>query len=513
MNNFMLVLCTILSVAAFAVSVIKFTHFFQLNSYRAILQLKWIKNNPGKVLSNLAFGAMGIIVSLAGSLWAMILYAVIMLFGVITSIPGKAKKPLVYTMRVKRLLAATFVLYVVSVCIGAYSNTLLLMCAIAFLLCPMWILLSNIINRPVENAISNHYINDAKRMLSSSNAKVIGITGSYGKTSVKYYLSTLLKAKYNVLMTPESYNTPMGVVKTIRSSLSALNEIFVCEMGAKRVGEIKEICDIVNPDMGIITSVGPQHLETFKSLDNIKKTKFELADSLPWNGLLFLNGDDENIKAFKGNRKCITYSVEGNGDYNGEVISVTEKGTAFTVKAPSGEECTFATSLIGKHNVLNITGAIAVANTMGIELSMLKHQVQKLKSVPHRLELIPRGNDIIIDDAYNSNPSGTKAALETLACFEGVKILLTPGMVELGAKQDELNCEFGKNAAKVCDYAILVGKSQTQSIYDGLISQNFPKDKIYVASDLNDAIGYAYGLNTKGVRKIILLENDLPDNY
>ena len=156
MNNFMLVLCAILSITAFAVSVIKFTHFFQLNSYRAILQLKWIKKNTVKVLSNLAFGAIGTIVSIAGSLQAMILYAAVMILGIITSIPGKAKKPLVYTMRVKRLLATTFVLYIGAVCIGAYTGTLLLMCAIAFLLCPMWILFSNIINKPIENAISNH---------------------------------------------------------------------------------------------------------------------------------------------------------------------------------------------------------------------------------------------------------------------------------------------------------------------------------------------------------------------
>lgn len=511
MNTLIFILCIVTSFSAFLVSLVKLIHFFQLNSYRAALQLKWIKANPSKIFSNIIFGLIGLITALIPTLRALLI--LVMFLGTVTSFPRKAKKPLVYTMRVKRLIVTSFLMYLILICVGTWAGCILAVMAGAFLLCPIWILISNIVNKPIENAINNHYINDAKKMLSASDAKVIGITGSYGKTSVKYYLSSLLKAKYNVLMTPESYNTPMGVVKTVRSSLSALNEIFVCEMGAKRVGEIKEICDIVNPEIGIITSVGPQHLETFKSLDNIKKTKFELADSLPEGGLLFVNGDDENIREFKVNRKCITYSVEGKGDYNGEVISVSEKGTSFKVKAPSGEECVFTTALIGKHNVLNITGAIAVANTLGVELSLLRTQVQKLKGVPHRLELISRGNDIIIDDAYNSNPSGTKAALETLSCFEGIKILLTPGMVELGEKQDELNREFGRNAASVCDYAVLVGKSQTRSIYDGLVSQGFSNDKIYVASDLNDAINYAYGLNTKGVRKIILLENDLPDNY
>ena len=162
-----------------------------------------------------------------------------------------------------------------------------------YALSPCIILLSNLINKPLELSINQYYTNDAKKMLRACpNLKIIGITGSYGKTSVKYYLTTLLRSKYNVLMTPESYNTPMGVVKTIRGSLKATDEIFVCEMGAKWVGDIKELCDIVHPHHGIITSIGPQHLESFKTLDAIKGTKFELADALPEGGMLFLNGDD-----------------------------------------------------------------------------------------------------------------------------------------------------------------------------------------------------------------------------
>ena len=124
---------------------------------------------------------------------------------------------------------------------------------------------------------------------------IIGVTGSYGKTSVKFYLETLLQTKFSTLVTPESYNTPMGVVITIRTMMKPTHEIFVCEMGARYTGEIKELCDLVHPDHGIIASVGPQHLDTFGSLENIQKTKFELADSLPEGGMLFLNGDNEYI--------------------------------------------------------------------------------------------------------------------------------------------------------------------------------------------------------------------------
>ena len=505
-----LVICAL----AFGISTKKFVHFFQLNSYRAKIHSKWIWNNFGKIWPNVILGISLIAVSLIkNAVTSTAVFAVLSVLAAILSKPKKAKKPLVYTMRVKRLLVTTVIVYGLITGAGIYFNMGHTVYGALYFVAPAWIMVINLINRPLELTITNYYIRDAKKKLASSNAKVIGITGSYGKTSVKYYLSTLLKAKYNVLMTPESYNTPMGVVITIRSSLSALNEIFICEMGAKRVGEIKEICDIVHPEIGIITSVGPQHLETFKSLDNVKKTKFELADSLPENGMLFLNGDDENINAYKGSRKNISYSVDGKGTYNASDIRLSDKGTHFTVTSPDGESCEFVTKLIGMHNVLNITGAIAVSHSLGIELSRLKSQVSKLDAVPHRLELVKKGKDLIIDDAYNSNPSGTKAALETLSYFEGMKILLTPGMVELGAKQAELNEEFGKNAAKVCDYVILVDKQQTEPIYKGLVSAGYPEDKIYVAPNFNDAITHAYGLNSNGERKVILLENDLPDNY
>ena len=513
MAELLFILCVVASAIAFAISTIKFLHFFQLNSYRGKIHSKWIAKNPSKWIANLAGGAMLIFLALWNGHGAQLIYLILSVVLILLSFPKKAKKPLVYTMRVKRLIATTFIVMVL-LTIGGY--TLGATCAVMgslFMVAPAFVMVANLINRTMELAITNYYINDAKKMLASSNARVIGITGSYGKTSVKYYLSTLLKAKYNVLMTPESYNTPMGVVLTIRSSLNALHDIFVCEMGAKRVGEIKEICDIVHPEMGVITSVGPQHLETFKSLDNVKKTKFELADSLPENGLLFLNGDDENINSYKGNKQNISYSVTGKGSYIASDVMMNEKGTHFTVTSPDGEKAEFVTKLIGMHNVLNITGAIAIANTLGIELTKLRTQVLKLEAVPHRLELIKKGNDLIIDDAYNSNPNGTKAALKTLSFFDGMKILLTPGMVELGAKQAELNEEFGENAAKVCDYVILVDKHQTEPIYKGLKKAGYSDDKIYVAKDFSDAISHAYALNSMGKRKIILLENDLPDNY
>ncbi len=512
------------SVISTGLVLLSFMHMFQLNSYKPKVQLVWCRKNSRRfapfIIDVIAFA----IAALTGSAAGMILLSAAFIITGLFFLPAKkAKKPLVFTARVKRMLTTEAVLYAaasaLTLCLLLKNGELVsiriltLVYFILHILSPFGVLLANFVNKPVEKAINNHYINDAKRILAQCDRlTVIGVTGSYGKTSVKFYLNTLLRAKYNVLVTPESYNTPMGVVKTIRGSLRSTHDIFVCEMGAKNVGDIKELCDIVHPRHGVITSVGPQHLESFRTVENVIKTKFELSDSLPAEGMLFLNGDDENIRTQLERRANVTYGLGEGNDYSAFDLSVSEKGTSFSVKAPDGECETFTTKLIGRHNVINILGAIAVSNKLGITLHELKPQVRKLENVPHRLQLIDRGETLIIDDAYNSNPSGSRVALETLSLFSGKKILVTPGMIELGEREDEYNREFGRNASAVCDFVVLVGEKQTKSIYNGLRDKGYPDDQIYVAKDLNDALAKVRALQYEE-KKIILLENDLPDNY
>ena len=210
---------------------------------------------------------------------------------------------------------------------------------------------------------------------------------------------------------------------------------------------------------------------------------------------------------------AITYGLSEGCDYRATDIKVTNAGTAFTVTAPSGDSAEYTTRLVGRHNVENIVGAIAAANSFGIPMSKLKIAVRRLQPVPHRLELVKHGNVSILDDAYNSNPNGAKVAVETLGLFEdSVKILVTPGMVELGEKEDEYNAEFGKQAAAVCDYIILVGEKQTQAIKKGALEAGFDADRLFVKNSLNEATALMYELDA-GRNKVILLENDLPDNY
>lgn len=513
-----LILAAIAFLLFFAFTVVRATHMFQLNSYKPATHMRWLRGN----LKSLRPGAVGAVSAVVifviapsdtvGFLMLTIAFGIL----AVCQIPPKAKKKLVYTKRVVRMLITLGILSLI-IFVGCFLlSGVLLAVGLLSLFAPMLILAANWINKPLEAAINRYYVNDAKKLLNSCpQLLTVGVTGSYGKTSVKYILHTLLQAEFDTLKTPESYNTPMGVVKTVRGMLRATHQVFVCEMGARHVGDIKELCDITFPKMGVITSVGPQHLETFYSIENVAKTKFELADALPEDGTVFLNWEDENIRNYADRVNCkkVRYGLSKGCDYYADGISASAKGTTFTAHTRTGESETFTTKMVGAHNVINIMGAIAVCCELGISLTKLKAQVRKLEGVPHRLQLIRRNGITIIDDAYNANPTGTKAAIDALALFDGCRILVTPGMVELGEKQEELNREFGQYATKACDYVMLVGKKQTESIYEGLVAAGYPEEKIFVADDLQAALDRAYQVDDQGKEKVILLENDLPDNF
>ena len=305
----------------------------------------------------------------------------------------------------------------------------------------------------------------------------------------------------------------MGVVRTIRSSLKSTHEIFICEMGARHVGDIKEICDIVHPHHGVITSVGPQHLETFFNMENIKNTKFELADALPKDSFLFLNGDNEYIqeKAAAYDNKIFYHSEGATDGYYAKDIKLSQLGTEFTVVAPNGESERFQMKLIGSHNVINVVGAIAVANTLGIALADLKIPVRRIMPVEHRMQMREHGAVTIIDDAYNSNPVGSKAAVETLAMFDGTRILITPGMVELGKEHDKQHKEVAKVALDTCDVVIAVVPERIKTFVDKFTTEKSVNQEIILVNTLAEARKWL-SANSKR-NDVILYENDLPDVF
>lgn len=435
------------------------------------------------------------------------------------------KKPLVVTKRVKRLIFTTTILYLIPTIFLVLSKDtettwiLLFILSVMILFNNLIIFLANIINYPYERGVYYHYKRMAQNKLNSMpNLKIIGITGSYGKTSSKNILSDILNVKYNALPTPRNLNTYNGLIMTVNNHMDKFTDIFIAEMGAYVKGEIKGLCNLVHPKYGILTRIGTAHLETFGSEENIVQGKFELIESLPSDGFAILNGDDPKQVSYnlKNNVKTIWIGIENKDvDVRATNIKCSSKGTTFDVilKGDS-KKYSFTTRLLGDHNVYNILAGIACGLEFGIEMDDLIYAVKGVKAVEHRLELKKLGNFYQIDDAYNSNPIGAKNACKVLGMMPGIKVVVTPGMIELGDKEDEYNKEFGKDIAEYANanYVVLIGKNKTKPIYDGLVEKGFDKDKIVVFNDVRDAYPFISGLAGKE-EVYALFENDLPDTY
>ena len=441
----------------------------------------------------------------------------------------KYKKPLVFTKRVWRLYILTGLLAAggmtaVAICTfgryyGIYSGAVITLSSMMMVTIFSWavMLISHFMLIPVEKGIQRRYINDAKRILRSMpDLQVVGITGSYGKTSTKHYLTHILNEEFDVLMTPGSYNTPMGVVRTVREILKPYNRIFVCEMGAKQKGDIKEICDIVHPRMGIVTAVGPMHLESFKTIENVQSTKFELVDSLPADGIAVINNDFEMCARREvTNTKAIRYGIthpEG-CDYIAKDIRYTPAGTVFTVVGPEGFELQLETRLLGEGNISDLLAAVIIALQLGVSKDKIRFAVGTIEQVEHRLSIKRTpGGVTIIDDAFNSNPAGSRMAVDVLSQFrDGKRIIVTPGMIELGSEQQRLNREFGQHIGNNVDVAIIVGEYNREAIVSGIKETEFEVSNLHEAASFNDAQAILAQILESG--DTVLYENDLPDTF
>ncbi|HWP80635.1 MAG TPA: UDP-N-acetylmuramoyl-tripeptide--D-alanyl-D-alanine ligase [Candidatus Acidoferrum sp.] len=481
-------------------------HMYQLNSYRPERYRRWLEKNPKE--RRLAAGLVPAGAAVLGR-WAAPLYFGLAVFAL--SVRPPEKKPFVVTDRVKRQFsAAAFLL----LAIGAAGLVVpapwrfVWTAAVAAAPIAVWLpSASGRMTEGMEKRIADGFVRAAREKLAASGVTVVGVTGSYGKTSVKYILTEMLRETFDTLMTEGSYNTTMGVVRTVNEQMTPFNQVFVCEMGARQKGDIAEICDIVKPKYGIITSVGIAHLETFGSTENIRAAKFELAESIPEDGLIFLNFDSPPIAASGWERPHVSYGLDEGCDYRAVEVSYGITGAKFTLQCPDGRALQLATKLLGRHNVLNIAGAAAVALTMGVPDKTLTSAVRRLKPIPHRLELRPAmGERIYIDDAYNANPEGAAEAVQVLSAFTGVtRVLVTPGMVELGEREYAVNREFARLAARCCDVCIAVGRGG-EAIAAGFADEGMEAKLTRVAT-LREALA----MLPEG-KSVVLLENDLTDD-
>ncbi len=494
----------------------------QQNSYFAKRYGKWVLQSH---MPATYFGAvLAAIASLFLSLGFDIVLLVLCVASLIKiksqiSLQKKSIKPLVITARIKRMyvtLGIVFALLLI-LCIVLKSNIPIILIFVFSFVNVLSGFLVKVLNHIPEKLIANSYIRSAKKILRDlNNMSVIGVTGSYGKTSTKFILARILSEKYNTVTTPESYNTPMGVVRTVRESLKNDTQVFVCEMGAKNVGDIDEICQIAKPQNAIITSIGPQHLETFKNINNVVKTKFELADECIKNGgNVYVNGDNEYILDYITQNPNDSYKVYGtskNFEYRAENISADRFGLKFDLVL-KGERISVSAKLLGMFNVLNILAAASMAYDMNVPIKDIAYAISRLKPTEHRLELKGFINgSTLIDDAYNANPEGSIKAVEVLKNFDGFKkIIVTPGLVELGNREYECNYNLGLAASKVCDIIIAVGKTRAVPFSTAAKDSGFNTNNFYVAETFADALKLLQNMTDS--KTVVLFENDLPDNY
>ncbi len=494
----------------------------QQNRYnRGNKYLKWMKSNLKKNFLNWDILGFILLFFIQVSFFKFLFFIYMMVL--IASFIYEHKKsvtklPLNYTGRILRLFVTLLFLNLIPF-LGLLKNENLcyLLFIFFFFFNPFVVVLANIINIPVEKLINFYFKSKSlKRLKSFKNLEVIGITGSYGKTSSKNILNDVLSVKFNPLKTPKNYNTPFGLMITINDYLDKFHDYFIAEMGACKKNEIKELCNLVHPKYGILTKIGMAHLETFGSQEMIIKTKFELIESLPIDGLGVLNADDENQVKYALKNSCpivwIGIDNKEKSDIYADNIKLSSEGTTFTCHfKKEKEKLVVQTRLLGKANIYNLLAAIALGKHLGLTQEQLELGVKKVKPIEHRLNLKKYYDMVLIDDAYNANIEGAKMALDVLNLSKGKKIVISSGIIELGDLSYETNKELGMYMESRVDVAILIGEKQTKPLYEGLIQKKFKKENIYIVSTIQEGLALLNKLKEK--ETYILLQSDLPDIF
>lgn len=442
-----------------------------------------------------------------------------------------AKKSFVLTARARRILI-TSMFYTGVIGLGGFYLGQPALWIIPVQLLPLVLILGNLTLDPYEILVQRKFYNEAREKLSDLKPTVVGITGSYGKTSVKHILGYILKKNAPTLVTPGSVNTLMGITRIIRDQLEPNHKYFIVEMGAYGSGSIASLCKLTPPDFGIIASIGHAHYERFKTLDTVVHAKYELAEAVLENKgtvivhektLKFKHSQDlrhKNMDHFIACGEPVRTTSEGAYNYLTEddlhILSVEQTPRGICVRLKWKEKKhTLRAPLYGVHHGHNIALSFACAMTLGMDAKDIKTALATMPQITHRLEVKQQiDGSIIIDDAFNANPPGFRAALHVLRVLaddrEGRAILVTPGIVELGSQHDEVHRTLGMLCAEVCDIVIVVSPSRIPTFIEGFKSANstntLQQFETFSAAE-------KWLLKNKRNSDVILLENDLPDIY
>lgn len=544
MPELSLILIALVWFAATASRIYRLARFYQIDEYKSNRFARWwlAKRDrifPGRSLIVVAVAAiLAFFFSEGGAFLPTLIWAAAVVFAAYVPPDREIKKPFVATPRAKRILAAAWVIALVvlgltvffvssAVSSSRFSLSLsALLGYVAFLLAPLWLMLGNIAMTPVEAAYRRAYIRSARAIMRRINPTVIGITGSYGKTTTKVFIADLLNARYRAYATPKSYNTMMGITRAINADLADNYAVdyFIVEMGAYFPGEIKRIAGLTPPHIGIEIEVGPQHLERFKTLERTAAAKYEVIESLAPDGVGIFNWDNPYVRAmcergYPATRIAVSRTVDPAAAppdvrfvATGE--SETLDGLAFTVHdTRTGQSEPFAVPLYGLHNTTNLLLAIAVCVHEGMTLRELAQRARTLKPAESRLVKQTTAQGItILNDAYSANPVGALSALHTLALHTtGRRVLITPGMIELGELHAAENRKLGIAAAASATDILLVGRDQTAPIAEGVRSTAFDPSRLHVFDTLTEAVMWTQSNLAPG--DTVLYLNDLPDTY
>ena len=440
-------------------------------------------------------------------LLSLVLYAT--MGGFTIFLHKKMRLKMTYTDRLVRLLITATFLYVALFLPLRFFGWSILWTVLPAL-SPLSLSLAAMIIAPFEKGNNARYLKKAKKVLDESNAIKIGITGSYGKTSVKNALEQLLSVKYETLASPANYNTPLGVAKTLEQR-TGKEEVLILEMGARRRGDIRELCELVNPGIGVITGIAPQHLETFGSFDAILEEKGVIGEAVPTNGTVYYNLTDEKVRTLYDRRVGgkVGIGFEKAEWIIGDLL-VREGGTSFSL-SQGGVKEVFTIPLFGTAAVVDFAIACAVAIDIGVTAEAIRERARRLAPAPHRFEVMKKGKVVVIDDSYNVNPVGAASALRSLDLFKGKrKIVYTSGIVELGKETEVWNRMLGAQIAERCDLAIVGGGKYGDYVEQGIMLKN-PLAAVMRVRDTEEASAAFRHLLKEG--DVLLIMSDLPRDY
>jgi UDP-N-acetylmuramoyl-tripeptide--D-alanyl-D-alanine ligase len=501
-----------------------YLHIFQQEEYDGPRFFAWLFRTRS---FDRKFSAVVIVLAVAalalpalGAWWYGLLALALLVFCALENDPRKSgKKKLVLTARARRILGAALVLALLIALAAGLMHAPVWAWLIALHLLPATLVVGNLLLTPVERGIQQKFWQEAHDKLLDLKPTVIGITGSFGKTSVKHILGHVLEMNAPTLLTPGSVNTPMGIARVVREQLDRRHRFFTCEMGAYGPGSIARLCRLAPPNVAIITAVGYAHYERFKSLDTVARTKFELGEAVIENGGKAIIAeqvlDFEPARQFYARNRASVVTVGSGPEADLRVLAArqTPQGTEIDV-AWQGAQHTIAAPLFGEHQGINLALVFAAAVTMGVSTENALFALRSTPQIKHRLEVKrDAAGAVTIDDAYNSNPVGFAsglAALDALHAPGGRRILVTPGMVELGAAHDDEHRRIGTLAGPRVDVLIPVVPERIATLIAAYRAAN-PDGLVVPCENLAAAQAWLSANLKPG--DIVLLENDLPDLY